>query len=207
MEPADGRAPTRSSVRLLEPISVLFVRSREESRQVGGATGGQRSVEALLDAVEEMRVPLGAEECPEELATRPGVVAQAGAVALEPADLPRWVRFPVAPFEEADRDVAVPNAAHELAQPAQARVKRAEQLPIPSGEQLLPDGEADAEPAEIAMEAVQAFRGGVRRLQHLVDRAEHVAEQPIELRDQGGRSRRATCGPRRHARPPASRPL
>ena len=151
VEACGGRSSARPPVRPVEPLPALGVGSSEHSGQVGGAPIGRSNVEALLHAIEQMRVPFGSQERAQELPAGARVVPETRAVALERLPFPGGRRGPVAALEKTDRDVPVPDPSDELAQAAQPGVQGAEELPIPSGEELLPDREPRREPAEVAM--------------------------------------------------------
>ena len=158
-------------------------------------------MKALLHPVEEVGVALGPQESPQELPAGPRVVREASAIPLEAPGVLSLGRVPVLLLEERDRHIPIPDLTDQAGQPTDAEVEGLEELPVPAREELPPDLETGAEPPHLAVEAVEAPRGGVGTLEDLVHGADHGGEEAIELPHQGDRRNDPGRRRRDHDRP------
>jgi hypothetical protein len=121
VEPPGRGLPPGPPVRLLDLPPSLIADLREVPVQALDAAAGRGLVEARPDPLEQTRVALGAQEDPKQLATDPSVVDESPPDLEETDAFARRTRDrPVR--QESERNVPVPDAAHEPRQSLQASV-------------------------------------------------------------------------------------
>ena len=186
----------------LVPTRLLLV---QDPVQQGLRGPAGRELEALLQSLEQVRIPLRPEEHPEELSPGPRVVP-------EPDPQPGDERGVFAgrtgqrgALDEPDHHVAVADPSDESSEPFESPVEGSDELLMVGREQLLPERETVAQPAHLAMEPVQDLWGRLRSSDDIVHGTGDLGEKPFQFRGERRRSatrRRADlvhdlCTPRR----------
>jgi hypothetical protein len=154
---------------------------RERPAKPGPADGAGSGSYRLADTVEQERLALRAEEGPQKFATGAGIIPQTGPVAVELVELIPGSGVVRDPLEETERDIPVAHLSYEPGQATDASVKGQERYAVGGAEKLLPDAEAGPQSAHLAMQAMQARRGRVGMLDHLVDPSGDLGKDSVEL--------------------------
>jgi hypothetical protein len=181
VEPDRGRTPASPSV---GPPSLFVAPSlllRERARQVDPRPGSNGELETFANALEQVRVALGAEEHSKQLPASARIVAEPRTQSGDQRDLLTSGTGQRRSFDQLDDDVPVADPADEPGQSFEAAIERDHQVAVTAREQLLPEREGVPQPAHLSVKLMEALRGGVGPGDDLVHRPGDFREKSFEF--------------------------
>ncbi len=181
VKPVHRRSSPSFPMRHDEPPVQPAMLLAKEARDVGGWEAAQVTAECGPQGLEEAGFRFGAQPGPQELSAGMGIVAEAAPVAVELLALAPGAHRVLDTGEQLDHYVAVPYLADELCESPDAAVEGGDAGELGGGQQLLPEGGAEVDSAQVTVEPMQAGRGGVGMPHDLRDLVSDLTEQPLEL--------------------------
>jgi hypothetical protein len=185
VEASSGRLAASPAVCVPDLLSALVADPVKVPVEVPNPVPRRVGVESGADALEQARVPFGAQEYPEQLASDPSVIAE------PPSDLREAGALPGPPRqgsvgEEAQGDVAVPDPSDQARESLQPPLVPLELAPGGFREESGPDDDPDPQTAEVTVQPVEGRGGRSGRNDEPVQLVERQVQAVLELLDELG---------------------